>query len=73
WGHTNWNITGTLQGWSVIDILPCIKAKTLLISAPFDEVQDIAVQPWFSRVSQVKWVELQNSTHLPQFEEPERY
>ncbi|KAJ3859412.1 Alpha/Beta hydrolase protein [Lentinula novae-zelandiae] len=73
WGHTDWNITGTLRGWSVVDILPCIKAKTLLISAPFDEVQDIAVQPWFSRVSQVKWVEMQNSTHLPQFEEPERY
>ncbi|KAJ4467627.1 Alpha/Beta hydrolase protein [Lentinula aciculospora] len=47
-------------------------ARTLLISAPLDEVQEIAVLPWFMGISQVKWVELQHSTHLPQFEEPGR-
>jgi hypothetical protein len=44
-----------------------------LISAPLDEIQECAVVPFFNKIPKVKWVELQNSTHLGQFEEPERY
>ncbi|KAF5318368.1 hypothetical protein D9758_018954 [Tetrapyrgos nigripes] len=73
WGNTDWNIIGTMKGWSAVEIAHQITAPTLLLSAPLDEVQDAAVRPWFSTIPKVKWVELQQSTHLAQFEEPERY
>ncbi|KAL0578642.1 hypothetical protein V5O48_003342 [Marasmius crinis-equi] len=73
WGPNEFSITGTLKGWSITDILHRINVPTLVISAPLDEVQLPAVLPWFLSIPKVKWVELQNSTHLAQFEEPEKY
>jgi pimeloyl-ACP methyl ester carboxylesterase len=61
-----------MKGWSVIDIVKNINAPTLLISAPLDEVQELSVLPWFTGIPKIKWVRLENSTHLAQFEEPER-
>ncbi|KAK0493259.1 Alpha/Beta hydrolase protein [Armillaria luteobubalina] len=73
WGSSDFNMTGTMKGWSVIDIVHKIKAPTLLLSAPLDEVQPIVCMPWFFGIPKIKWVEFQHSTHLAQFEEPERY
>ncbi|PBK70023.1 proline-specific peptidase [Armillaria solidipes] len=73
WGSSDFNMTGTMKGWSVIDIVHNIKAPTLLLSAPLDEVQPVACIPWFLGIPKIKWVEFQHSTHLAQFEEPERY
>jgi pimeloyl-ACP methyl ester carboxylesterase len=64
---------GNLKHWTIIDILHKIQYPTLLLSAPMDEVQSIVVSPWFNNLPKVKWVEFINSTHLAQFEEPERY
>ncbi|KAF8815119.1 proline-specific peptidase [Phlegmacium glaucopus] len=72
-GPSEFNIIGTLKSWSIVDILHNIPCPTLLISAPLDSVQEIAVLPFFLNIPKVKWVELQNSTHLPVFEEPEKY
>ena len=71
-GQSEFNVVGTLKSWSIIDILHQIPCPTLLISAPLDSVQEIAVLPFFLNIPRVKWVELQNSTHLPLFEEPEK-
>ena len=35
-------------------------------------MQEVAVLPFFLQIPKIKWVEFQNSTHLAQFEEPER-
>ena len=58
--------------WSVIDIIHRIPYPTLLISSPQDEVQPISVLPWFKHIPKIKWVELQNSTHLAMYEEPDK-
>ncbi|KAF9267134.1 proline-specific peptidase [Marasmius fiardii PR-910] len=73
WGSAEFTILGTLKTWTITDILHRINVPTLLISAPLDEVQVSSVMPWFLNVPKIKWVELQDSTHLAQFEEPERY
>ncbi|KAK0210118.1 Alpha/Beta hydrolase protein [Desarmillaria ectypa] len=73
WGSSDFNMTGTIKGWSVIDILHNIKAPALLLNAPLDEVQPVACMPWFFGIPKIKWVEFQHSTHLAQFEEPEKY
>jgi hypothetical protein len=56
-----------------VDIIHNITCETLLISAPRDEVQEVAILPWFLKVPKIKWVELVNSTHLGMYEEEARY
>ncbi|KAF4618338.1 hypothetical protein D9613_011511 [Agrocybe pediades] len=72
-GPSEFTINGTLKDWNIIDIVHKIHCPTLLISAPDDEVQEEAALPFFKNIPKIKWVELQNSTHLAMFEEPERY
>jgi proline-specific peptidase len=72
-GPSEFNITGTLKSWSIVDILHKIPYPTLLISAPLDEVQELACAPFFFNISKVKWVVIPNSTHLAMYEDPERY
>ena len=50
-----------------------INVSTLLINGRYDEVQDVAIQPYFERISKVKWITLENSSHMGHFEERERY
>ncbi|KAG7447365.1 proline-specific peptidase [Guyanagaster necrorhizus] len=72
-GPSEFNVTGTLKTWSIVDILHKITNPTLIVSAPNDEVQNVAVMPWFLRVPKIKWLELANSTHLGLYEEKDRY
>lgn len=71
-GESEFNITGTLKQWSIVDILHKVRNTTLLISAPQDEVQESAFIPFFKEISKVKWVEIPTSTHLAMFEDPEK-
>ncbi len=34
---------------------------------------EMAIEPWFRAIPKIKWVTLQNSSHMPQFEERGRY
>ncbi|KAF9473871.1 proline-specific peptidase [Pholiota conissans] len=72
-GPSEFTTTGNLKTWDITGIIHKIECPTLLISAPLDEIQEVAVVPFFQKIPKVKWVELQNSTHLAQFEEPEKY
>ncbi|TFK38247.1 Alpha/Beta hydrolase protein [Crucibulum laeve] len=72
-GPSEFSCTGSLKEWSIVDILHKVPYPTLLISAPLDQVQEASVLPFFTNIPRVKWVELQNSTHLAMYEEPERY
>jgi hypothetical protein len=71
-GESEFNITGTLKQWSIVDILHKVPNTTLLISAPSDEVQEGAFLPFFTQIPKVKWVEIPTSTHLAMFEDPDR-
>ncbi|EPS98877.1 hypothetical protein FOMPIDRAFT_1031192 [Fomitopsis schrenkii] len=72
-GPSEFNVSGTLRTWSIVDDVWKITAPTLLINAYDDTAQDIGLMPFFEKVQQVKWVQFANSSHLPAFEEPERY
>ena len=56
-----------------MDQLHNINVPTLLLNAPDSEAQDVNMWPMFQKISKVKWVQFADSTHLAQFEEPERY
>ncbi|KAJ7149035.1 Alpha/Beta hydrolase protein [Mycena crocata] len=72
-GPSEFNVTGTLKTWTVVDDLPKITVPTLLINGRYEAAQDFAVAPFFHRMPKVKWVQFAASSHMPFFEEKERY
>ena len=66
-------INGTLKDWSVVDRLHAITCPTLIINGVDDEAQDECVAPFFEGIPKAKWVQLAKSSHMPFYEEPERY
>ena len=50
-----------------------IGVETLLINGRHDEVTDVCMAPWFKHIAKVRWVTLENSSHMAHFEERERY
>ncbi|KAJ7660032.1 proline-specific peptidase [Mycena rosella] len=72
-GPSEFNITGTLKTWSIVDDLHKISAPTLLISGKYNQAQDIAILPFFQKIGKVKWVQFAQSSHTPIFEEKKRY
>ncbi|KAF5387241.1 hypothetical protein D9757_006878 [Collybiopsis confluens] len=71
-GPYSFTNTGTLKDWSVVGLCN-IRVPTLLISSPHDEVQESAYSPWLNDIPGIKWIEITESTHMSQFEAPERY
>lgn len=72
-GPSEFHVTGTLRDFSAVEQARNIKASTLLINGRYDEAQDICVEPFFRNIDKVKWLTLENSSHLPMLEETERY
>jgi pimeloyl-ACP methyl ester carboxylesterase len=72
-GPSEFNITGTLKDWSIIDELSDVACQTLIINGLNDLAQDVAVAPFFHNIPRSKWVQLRAIIHMPFFEEPERY
>ena len=50
-----------------------IAAPTLLITGKDDEIVDFAEQPLKDGIPKVKWVKFEESSHMPYWEESERY
>ncbi len=63
---------GTLRTWSVVDEVRAIVAPTLIISGAFDEATPESVQPFADNIPGARWEILENSSHMPFVEEPER-
>ncbi|KAH9837721.1 GMC oxidoreductase-domain-containing protein [Rhodofomes roseus] len=72
-GPSEFNVSGTLRTWGIVEEVQNITASTLLINAYDDTAQDVSLMPFFLKVKQVKWVQFAYSSHLPAFEEPARY
>ncbi|KAG6843540.1 hypothetical protein H0H93_000692, partial [Arthromyces matolae] len=72
-GPSEFTITGTLKTWTIVGGLHTIKTPTLMINSVYDEAQDVCMLPFFNNIPRVKWVQFANSSHVPFFEERERY
>lgn len=72
-GPSEFTVTGTLKDYSVVDLLEDIEAPTLLISGRHDEATPVTVQPYYDRIHDVRWEILEDSSHVPHLEEPERF
>ncbi|KAJ3929512.1 MAG: Alpha/Beta hydrolase protein [Lentinula lateritia] len=72
-GPSEFHTTGSLKNWTVVEDAHKINVPTLLTNGRLDEAQDEVVVPFFEAIPRVKWVKFANSSHMPHFEERERY
>jgi pimeloyl-ACP methyl ester carboxylesterase len=50
-----------------------INVPTLLINGSEDEAQDVAMQPFYDCVRQVKWVTLDGAAHFSHVDQRDKY
>jgi len=72
-GPSEFHVIGPLADWSIIEDVHKISVPTLITNGRFDEAQDEVVAPFFEKISRVKWVRFDNSSHMPHHEERDRY
>ncbi|KAJ6514198.1 proline-specific peptidase [Mycena vitilis] len=72
-GPSEFNITGTMKDWTVVDEIHKISVPTLLLNGRYDDAQDVGVVPFFEKIAAVKWVQFAESSHMPFFEENARF
>ncbi|KAJ4471413.1 proline iminopeptidase [Lentinula aciculospora] len=72
-GPSEFYTTGSLLDWTVIEDAHKINVPTLITNGRLDEAQDEVVVPFFREIPRVKWVRFEKSSHMPHFEERERY
>ena len=64
---------GTLKGWTLATYAPKVNKPVLLVNGEFDMSQDLAVKPYFDHLPKVKWIHLNDCSHMPFYEIPDKY
>jgi proline-specific peptidase len=72
-GPSEFHVIGTLKDWSIVDRLGEIRVPTLLLSGRYDEATPAIVETIHQGISGSEWVIFEESSHMPQVEETERY
>jgi pimeloyl-ACP methyl ester carboxylesterase len=72
-GPSEFHITGTLKNYDITSKVHKISIPTLLINGQYDEATDACMKPYFDLVPKVKWVTIPDASHMPQWEQRERF
>ncbi|KAH8885389.1 proline-specific peptidase [Thozetella sp. PMI_491] len=72
-GPSEFKVTGSYKDWEGWREAHKIQAETLLIDGKYGQIVPMAVEPWFLAIPKIKWVTMQNSSHMPQYEEKGPY
>jgi L-proline amide hydrolase len=72
-GPSEFHVVGSLKDWTIVDRLPEIAVPALVISGAYDEAQPVCVAPYAELIAGARWEVFEESSHLPNVEEPERY
>ncbi|KAF5342093.1 hypothetical protein D9611_002016 [Ephemerocybe angulata] len=72
-GPSEFNVTGSLKGWTVIDQVHKIQIRTLVTNGENDEAADTVLAPFVANIPHVKWIKFQNASHMVHFEQREKY
>ena len=73
WGPSESHATGTLKNWTSLDRLSQIEIPTLLLSGKYDEATPKQMELARQLIPDSKWVMFENSAHVSNYEEPEKY
>ncbi|PSK81162.1 L-proline amide hydrolase [Murinocardiopsis flavida] len=72
-GPSEFHVIGSLKDWGVVDSISAINVPTLLISGVHDEVTLESMRPYHDRIPDTRWEVLEDSSHTPHLEEPEKF
>ncbi|KAM5531779.1 hypothetical protein V8D89_014549 [Ganoderma adspersum] len=72
-GPSEFHVTGSLRDWSILEDIIKINVPTLLLNSVYDQAQDNVIAPFFHSIQKVKWFTFAESSHMPQYEEREKY
>jgi L-proline amide hydrolase len=72
-GPTELQLTGSLRDWQSTERLGEIAVPTLLLSGRYDEMTPRLQQTMLDRIRDCEWSLLEQSSHMPHVEEPERF
>jgi pimeloyl-ACP methyl ester carboxylesterase len=67
------SFSGELKDWSIVDRLHQVTMPALVINGRYDPASDAVVGPLFWYIPRAKWVRFEESSHMPFWEERERY
>jgi L-proline amide hydrolase len=73
WGPNEFTVTGTLRDWDVTGRLGEIDLPALITSGRHDECTPALVEALHRGIRGSEWVLFEESSHMPHFEEPERF
>ncbi|KAF9526377.1 Alpha/Beta hydrolase protein [Crepidotus variabilis] len=73
YGPLNFEVSGSLKGWTVIPDAHKISVPTLVTNGKRDQAGKTAVQPLLNEIPNVKWVEFEHSGHMAHFEEADKF
>ncbi|KAI0880339.1 uncharacterized protein GGS22DRAFT_193399 [Annulohypoxylon maeteangense] len=68
-GPSEFTITGNFKDWEGWKEAHNINVPTLLVNGKYDEVTDSCARTWFNTIPRIRWVTLENSSHMTHFEE----
>ncbi|NUR76177.1 MAG: proline iminopeptidase-family hydrolase [Thermoleophilia bacterium] len=72
-GPSEFHVIGSIRDWQSTDRLSQIDVPTLVISGRYDEATPALQEPLVARIPQTEQVILEESSHLPMWEEREAY
>ena len=73
WGPSEFFCTGSLREWDVTTRLGEIDEPTLIVSGRYDESTPLVSRTINQGINGSEWEMLENSSHVPHVEEPERF
>ena len=73
WGPSEFSVQGSLRYWDVTDRLPTIRVPTLVTGGKYDEITPRIARAIHRRIRGSRLAIFQSSSHLPMWEERERY
>jgi proline-specific peptidase len=73
WGPSEFFCTGSLREWDVTTRLVEIHVPTLIVSGRYDESTPLVSRTINQGIENSEWEMLENSSHVPHVEEPERF
>ena len=73
WGPSEFFCTGSLREWDVTTRLGEIDEPTLIVSGRYDESTPLVSRTLHQGIKGSEWEVLENSSHVPHVEEPERF
>ncbi|KAI8630089.1 Alpha/Beta hydrolase protein [Xylariaceae sp. FL1651] len=66
-------LTMTFKDWEGWKEGHKIEVETLLLNGQYNEATDVCVRPWFSSIPKVRWVTIENASHMCHWEQRQRY